>query len=78
MSYISPDTNLTMSDVQLLRTMRVLKLISKRRTDPFRHGVKVHLFVTGHDICTVSALIYYLNAIPQPNRTAKQPPFINR
>ena len=35
MSYISPDTNLTMSDVQLLRTMRVLKLISKRRTDPF-------------------------------------------
>ena len=74
----NPDINLSMGDVKFLADNSVVQLtIKASKTDPFRQGVTVHLCKTGHDICPVSALIYYLNAVPHTNRFANQPLFLD-
>ena len=74
----NPEVNLSMGDVKFIEGNSIVQFTLKAsKTDPFRQGVTVHLCTTGHEICPVSALIYYLNAIPQTNRFSNQPLFID-
>ena len=74
----NPDVNLTMGDVQFINNDTCIQLnLKSSKADPFRQGVKVHLFTTGDSVCPVSALIYYLNAIPKTNRMTMQPLFVD-
>ena len=63
-----------MGDVKFIDGNSIIQLTLKAsKIDPFRQGVTVHLCRTGHEIYPVSALIYYLNAIPQTSSFTNQP-----
>ena len=67
-----------MGDVKFIDDNSIVQLTLKASNiDLFRQGVTVHLCRTGHEICPVSALIYYLNAIPQTSSFTNQPLFID-
>ena len=67
-----PDINLTMGDVKIQEDQSSLSLTLKSsKTDPFRRGVTVHLFNTGHTICPVKAVRDYLSAVPEQCKTVR-------
>ena len=77
-SVFDPDTNLTMEDVQIDETSSNIKLrLKSSKTDPFRRGVVVNLFRTGHTICPVTAVHNYLKTIPEHLKGKQQPFFLN-
>ena len=60
-----PNINLNMDDVTINETSTNIKLhLKTSKTDPFRRGVVVNLFRTGHSICPVTAVLNYLKTIP--------------
>lgn len=72
-----PDTNLTLSDVSLDDQGSISLTLKKSKTDPFRKGVTVHLFCTGHNICPVKAVKNYLKALPVKIRGQKYALFLD-
>lgn len=70
--------NLTIGDVRIISDKSYLTVTLKAsKTDPFRQGVTINLFSTGHDICPVTAVSDYLAALPDRSKQPHQPFFQN-
>ena len=71
------DINLSFEDVHIKDGNSVLILLKKSKTDPFRSGVTIHLFQTGHIICPVSSVIRYISLRGQFFKLPPKPFFVN-
>ena len=77
-SVFDPQINLTMDDVTIEEDSSSVKILLKAsKTDPFRRGVVVNLFRTGHSVCPVTAVLNYLKTIPSHLKRKGQPFFLN-
>ena len=77
-SVFDPQINLTMDDVTIEEDSSSVKILLKAsKTDPFRRGVVVNLFRTGHSVCPVPAVLNYLKTIPSHLKRKGQPFFLN-
>ena len=72
------DTHLTMGDVTIAKDASSIRLhLKTSKTDPFRRGVEVNLFKTGHRVCPVMAVTNYLRTLPRIHKRKNQPFFLN-
>ena len=75
----NPDLHLTMGDVTIADNATRIRLhLKTSKTDPFRRGVVINLFKTGHLICPVTAVTNYLRSLPKSHKISNQPFFLNK
>ena len=73
-----PNINLTMGDVTLHEHQSKLSLTLKAsKTDPFKKGITIQMFPTGHYICPIISVNNYLKALPEESKTKDNALFLN-
>jgi hypothetical protein len=70
-----PSINLCLSDINF-NTEGCTLTLKKSKSDPFRQGVDILLFYTGHSICPAMSLRKYIQARPNLGVPQLQPLFI--
>lgn len=73
-----PSINLCMSDIVFDEfRQRCCLTLKTSKTDPFRQGVTIPLFVTSKQVCPVSCLKRYIHVRQQCGAVANDPLFVN-